>query len=82
MPLVDPTPRRVSGCPVHFLWDGKGRGRTFVRSGFLGLLAGGMIGTGGAMVRMPSVVVVGEVVAAAALLVWIAGQVITARVRA
>ena len=81
MPLVDPTPRRVSACPVHFLWDGKGRGRTFVRSGFLGLLAAGAIGYGGAWAHVPALVVVGQVVAGCAIAAWLVGQAMTARVR-
>lgn len=36
---VDPSEERVSACPVHFLWDGRGRGRSLVRFGFLGLAA-------------------------------------------
>ncbi len=38
MSFVDPTPHRVSACPVHFIWDGRGRGRTLVRAGFLAAL--------------------------------------------
>ncbi len=78
MPLVDPTPRRIMGCPVHFLWDGKGHGRTFVRSGFLGLMAGGMIATGGQMVHMPAVTTAGQVVLYASVAVWLIGQAVSA----
>lgn len=43
MSFIDPTPHRVSACPVHFIWDGRGRGRTWVRAGFLAsLLAFGL----------------------------------------
>jgi hypothetical protein len=35
--------RRESGCPVHFVWDGVGRGRKMVRATFVGLLAGGAL---------------------------------------
>lgn len=52
--LNDPTPRRTSACPVHFLWDGKGRGRLFVRSGFLGLVVAGMFGTGASLLHVDS----------------------------
>jgi hypothetical protein len=72
VPLIDPTPRRVSACPVHFLWDGRGRGRTFVRSGFLGLLAGGMLATAGA-------VTAGRVALGCAFAAWLVGQALSAR---
>ena len=42
--VVDPTPERVSACPVHFLWDGLGHGRALVRLGFLGLLVAAALG--------------------------------------
>lgn len=74
MPLIDPTPHRVSACPVHFLWDGRGRGRAFVRGGFLGLLAAGTIATGGLLLRVDAVVTAGQLVAGVALAAWLVGQ--------
>ena len=50
--LHDPTPHRVSACPVHFLWDGRGRGRLFVRSGFLGFVVAAMVGVGASLLRI------------------------------
>ena len=43
MSLLDPSTERVSACPVHFIWDGRGAGRTWVRLGFLGFLVGAML---------------------------------------
>ena len=42
----DHNPARISACPVHFIWDGRGKGRTLVRAGFLGFLATGVALTG------------------------------------
>ena len=50
MPLADPSVERVSACPVHFLWDGRGVGRFYVRAGFLGFLAAGFFAC---LARMP-----------------------------
>ena len=41
--LNDPSPHRVSACPVHFLWDGRGFGRRYVRGGFFGLVLAGVL---------------------------------------
>jgi len=38
--------RRESACPVHFIWDGTGRGRWPVRLSFWMLSVLGMLGTG------------------------------------
>ncbi|HEY4221443.1 MAG TPA: hypothetical protein VGO62_08870 [Myxococcota bacterium] len=43
MSLADPSPERVSACPVHFLWDGRGHGRSLVRAGFLGFLIAALL---------------------------------------
>lgn len=74
MSFVDPTPHRISACPVHFIWDGRGRGRTLVRAGFLAaLLAFGL--------AMLSQIVHVDVVRTAAMLIgalgvtaWCAGH--------
>jgi len=34
--------RRISACPLHFLWDGRGSARKLVRFGFMALM-GGMV---------------------------------------
>ena len=39
----DPSLERVSACPVHFLWDGRGAGRVWVRLGGMGLVAAGAL---------------------------------------
>lgn len=74
MPLADPTPARVSACPVHFLWDGMGKGRVLVRTGFLGFLAAAMLGTCGTMMHVMRATEGAAVVAAVAAVVWCAGQ--------
>lgn len=38
--------RRESACPVHFIWDGHGRGRWPVRLGFWLISGLGMVATG------------------------------------
>ncbi|MEW5848694.1 MAG: hypothetical protein AB2A00_07755 [Myxococcota bacterium] len=47
--------RRESGCPVHFLWDGLGRGRTLVRLGFMALLLWGALATGASLLQLREV---------------------------
>lgn len=37
---------RESACPVHFVWEGRGAGRTLVRLGFLGFTAWGALWAG------------------------------------
>jgi len=51
---VDTRPQQVSACPVHFIWDGRGKGRPFVRAGFMGFLATGMAFTAFAATRSPA----------------------------
>ena len=36
--IEDHAEHRVSSCPVHFIWDGVGKGRMLVRWGFFGLV--------------------------------------------
>ncbi len=74
MPLSDPTPERVSACPVHFLWDGRGRGRALVRSGFLGFLAAILLGLAARTVHVELLMSAAAVVAACAAAVYFAGQ--------
>ena len=47
--LAGQSPRRESGCPVHFIWDGQGVGRPLVRGGFLAILLAGALLSGSAM---------------------------------
>jgi hypothetical protein len=67
--------RRESGCPVHFVWDGNGRGRPWVRVGFLLALVAGVLASGAAMARASTTpaAAVGFVAAVA----WVIGQVLT-----
>ena len=74
--LNDPTPRRVSSCPVHFIWDGQGKGRMFVRAGFITFLGAMVLATGErAMVTdlgsVPRTLLMVSAVA------WVTGQLLT-----
>lgn len=72
--LSDPSPNPTSACPVHFLWDGRGRGRLFVRGGFLGLVASGMVGTGGMLVGADAAAPLALSVLGLSGVVWSIGQ--------
>lgn len=70
--------QRESACPVHFIWDGAGRGRWWVRMGFLGATAWGTLFFGAHVFRVTSVLPyvgwLGVPVAAS----WLLGQALTA----
>jgi hypothetical protein len=51
---VDTGTTRTSGCPVHFIWDGKGVGRPVVRAGFMLLLVASMVAVAVQMWHLPS----------------------------
>lgn len=73
MVSISPRDVRESGCPVHFLWDGRGRGRWPVRLGFLGLLAAGGVFAGARSFGW-ALESVGLAIAVVAALTWLAGQ--------
>ena len=77
--LTDPTPHRVSACPVHFIWDGRGQGRVFVRVGFLAFLVAGALFSGAVMLHVHPMRTAAAVVAMVAFAAWSLGQVLTAR---
>lgn len=72
--IADPTPHRVSACPVHFLWDGRGGGRTLVRLGFLGLVVAGALAALAVMTRHSDVQSGAQLTTTAALVTWGLGQ--------
>jgi hypothetical protein len=72
--FVDPTPHRVSACPVHFIWDGRGRGRTWVRAGFLGALLAFGLAMLAQMIRVDVVQTAALVVGALGVTAWCAGH--------
>lgn len=72
--LQDHNPARVSACPVHFIWDGRGRGRTLVRAGFLGVLAAFVAFTGALALRVDVMHTAGLAIGVAALASWGIGQ--------
>jgi hypothetical protein len=74
VPLSDPTLERVSACPVHFLWDGRGRGRAFVRAGFLGFLLAALVGCVRPILHIEIAAVAAVVILAGAAVVWSVGQ--------
>ena len=77
MTLIDTSLRRESGCPVHFVWDGNGLGRPFVRLGFLLAVMAALLATGALMVHIESVKSASVVVGAVAGATWLLGQLLT-----
>jgi hypothetical protein len=75
--IHDPSPQRVSTCPVHFIWDGRGVGRIFVRVGFLGFLVAGGAFTGAMSLRIDALRSFGLVVVAVAAASWGLGQLLS-----
>lgn len=75
--LHDPSPHRTSACPVHFLWDGRGKGRALIRAAFLGFLVAGMFFTAGKWLRFEALETAGGVVGLLSLLSWVLGQAFT-----
>ena len=63
---------------MHFLWDGLGKGRVLVRSGFLGFLVAAMLAMCGTMTHAARAVDGAVMVAAIAGILWTAGQVASA----
>jgi hypothetical protein len=76
MSFVDPTPHRVSACPVHFIWDGRGRGRTLVRAGFLGALLAFGLAMLSQIVHVDVVRTVALAVGALGVTAWCVGHVL------
>lgn len=72
---IDPTAQRVSSCPVHFIWDGRGIGRPLVRYGFLGLVAAAILATGAVAFRADALHAAGIWVLTAAGASYALGQV-------
>lgn len=74
MSFVDPTPHRVSSCPVHFIWDGKGRGRSFVRAGFLGCLVAAALAAIATYIHVDVVRQIGLGLGLASIASWLVGH--------
>ena len=77
--IQDPSPQRVSACPVHFIWDGRGHGRTWVRMGFLGFMAAGMLATTATWLRLETLADLSWMTLAGAGISWGAGQLLSLR---
>lgn len=77
MGFFDTSVRRESNCPVHFVWDGNGLGRPFVRVGFLLMLIAGGLMSAGVMWHATTSTAAGRVVGVAAVGVWCVGQLLT-----
>jgi hypothetical protein len=75
--FFDTSLRRESTCPVHFVWDGNGWGRPFVRTGFMLALVAGALSTLGVMTHSAPVTSSSGVAAIAAVSCWGLGQVLT-----
>ena len=67
--------RRESGCPVHFVWDGNGRGRPWVRVGFVLALATGAAASFAALTHASSTPA--RALGVVAVVAWLVGQVLT-----
>jgi hypothetical protein len=77
MSLIDTSLQRESACPVHFVWDGNGLGRPFVRVGFLLIVITALLATGAIMIHDNDVKAASLVVGGVAAGVWLLGQVLT-----
>jgi hypothetical protein len=77
--IHDPSPQRVSACPVHFIWDGRGQGRVWVRVGFLGFMGAGLLATSATWLRQELLADLSWLVLAGAGLSWGAGQLFSLR---
>ncbi len=77
MAIIDTSLRRESGCPVHFIWDGNGLGRPFVRLGFMLAVLTALLMTASIMIHASSLKSAGAVVAVAAAATWLLGQALT-----
>lgn len=75
--FFDTSIRRESTCPVHFVWDGNGLGRPFVRVGFMLALAAGLALSSGVMLHATAVGDAGRWLGVAALGTWLTGQALT-----
>ena len=77
MPLSDPSLERVSACPVHFLWDGRGNGRALVRAGFLGFLVAAILAFVANIAHVDLVHSAALYVTSGAAIIYFAGQALT-----
>ena len=71
--------RRESGCPVHFVWDGNGSGRPWVRIGFVLALVAGAAASFSLLAHASPTPA--RVLGGAAAVVWLVGQALTRRRR-
>ena len=65
---------RISACPVHFLWDGRGSARMLVRIGFMAIILGLMLKIGEKIWPTLSIEAITEPVLTFGVLLWIYGQ--------
>jgi len=71
---IDTSPHRVSACPVHFLWDGRGLGRPVVRTSFMAFAVAGGLATLGWMSHRDDVSLAATMLAGVAAVGWTLGQ--------
>lgn len=79
--IEDHAEHRVSSCPVHFIWDGLGRGRMFVRWGFFGLTFALATLTLGRWIHVDMLQQAGSTLAAVAGGAYLLGQALSGVVR-
>jgi hypothetical protein len=68
---------RESACPVHFLWDGRGKGRWFVRMGFLGLLGAALLWAASKTFVVDVLTLPALIIAVGSIATYAAGQIVS-----
>jgi len=79
--IEDQADHRVSACPVHFIWDGLGKGRMFVRWGFFGLVLGFALLTLGRWLHVAPLATAATTVFTIAGATYLLGQLLSALVK-
>jgi hypothetical protein len=79
--IEDQAEHRVSSCPVHFIWDGLGRGRMWVRWGFFGLIFALATLVLGRWIHVATLEQAGSVFAGVACGIYLIGQALSGVVR-
>ena len=74
MSILDAGLERESACPVHFIWDGRGAGRPFVRVGFLVLVVAAVLASGATVLHVGALKDAAALTAAAGAASWLLGH--------
>lgn len=79
--IQDHAEHRVSACPVHFIWDGLGKGRMLVRWGFFGLVFALAVFTGTKWMHLDVARPVALGLLGVSLALYVVGQALSSVVR-